>query len=65
MGQNSEFMVRRIDDEEEFTLLKIYRRPQYTLADVASPGGREKFTMNAVEYFADAPDGPTRVVGGD
>ena len=57
------FTVRRLDDGQEFELLRVYRRAEDKLADVASPDGRTVYTRDEVNFFfADEPDHPMRIV---
>ena len=59
-GSTTSFTVRRIDDDAEFELLRVYRRPEDKLADVVSPDGREVYTTDEVNFFFS--DEPTRPI---
>jgi len=57
------FKVRRLGDGAEFTLHKVYRRVEDSLADVASPDGRMVDTPDEVNfYFGDEPDRAMQVI---
>lgn len=61
-GKSIPFTVRRLDDGQEFALLKVYRRPEDKLADVASPDGRDVYTPDELTfYFADEPNRAMRM----